>query len=87
MVTGGVGGTMHTPPPAGHCRPEQQSAVVAHAAPFAEQALMFWQSFVGGTVALEVTLHSRVGEAPVAEQQSSLLEQVAPRLPHGEVTQ
>jgi hypothetical protein len=75
MVTGGGGTRTQTPPPAGHSRPVQQSAVVAHEAPVIEQALMFWQSFVAGTVAVDVTLHSRVGDGPVAEQQSSSLSQ------------
>jgi hypothetical protein len=62
-------------------------AVVVHAPPAAEHELMFWQSFVGGTVALEVTLHSRVGDEPVARQQSSLLTHAWFKSAHGELTQ
>ena len=78
---------MQTPPPAGQVRPEQQSAVVAQAAPLPEHEALLWQSFVGGTVELDVTLHSRVGDAPVAKQQSSFETQVALRPAHGEFTQ
>jgi hypothetical protein len=54
-------------------RPAQQFAEVVHAPPVVEHVLLFWHSLVGGTLMVEVTLHDRVGDAPVAKQQSSSL--------------
>jgi hypothetical protein len=65
----------------------QQSVVVAQETPEPAHEFRSWQARVGGKVALEVTRHCVVGDAPVPPQQSSSVSQELPVGVHAAFTQ